>query len=296
VTADGSFDAVVFAGGGCRCFWQLGFWSVAAPALQLRPRMVSAVSAGCAMACAALLDRCQLTLDHFMAATARNPKNVYPWNLLRTARAPTGALHSALQSVSPTPRVFPHHAMYREAILAVVDAAGLERLRSGPELRMVLARPPAGLGPHLSLLLGLGCYVVERRTGDPVHTQLARRLGFGAEAVSGRRCRSPEELADLVLASSCTPPFTPVLRWDGRTVLDGSLAHSAPVCALDHPGRTLILLSRHYGTAPRPDSSRVYLAPSSPVPVSKWDYTSPQLLQQTYDLGRRDAEAFVAVQ
>ena len=83
---------------------------------------------------------------------------------------------------------------------------------------------------------------------------------------------------------------------DGRTVLDGSLAHSAPVCALDHPGRTLILLSRHYGTAPRPDSSRVYLAPSSPVPVSKWDYTSPQLLQQTYDLGRRDAEAFVAVQ
>ena len=39
------FDAVVFAGGGCRCFWQAGFWSVVAPALELRPRSITGASA-----------------------------------------------------------------------------------------------------------------------------------------------------------------------------------------------------------------------------------------------------------
>lgn len=42
----GGFDAVVFAGGGTRCTWPMGFWSAAAPALELSPRQVAAVSAG----------------------------------------------------------------------------------------------------------------------------------------------------------------------------------------------------------------------------------------------------------
>jgi len=32
--------------------------------------------------------------------------------------------------------------------------------------------------------------------------------------------------------------------------------------------------------------------PSRPVPIDVWDYTSPERLQQTFDLGRRDGEAF----
>jgi len=234
------------------------------------------VSAGAAMACAALLGRCEQTLALFMAATSRNPRNIYPANPLRGEP------------------LFPHHRMYREAILGIVDQDGLRRLQTDTELRMVLARPPARLGPRLSLLVGLGCYLVERRRGDPVHSRLARRLGFEAEAVSVRRCRTPEELADLVLASSCTPPFTPALRWTGSPVLDGSLAQSVPVDALDgDEQRTLVLLSRRYGAPPPSRPDRVYVAPSEPAPVGKWDYTRPHLLQRTYDLGRRDAEAFL---
>ncbi len=51
-TPNGPYDAVVFAGGGCRCFWQAGFWTEAAPALELAPRQVAGVSAGSAFACA----------------------------------------------------------------------------------------------------------------------------------------------------------------------------------------------------------------------------------------------------
>ena len=40
------FDAVAFAGGGNRCYWQGGFWEAAAPLLGLKPGMVVGVSAG----------------------------------------------------------------------------------------------------------------------------------------------------------------------------------------------------------------------------------------------------------
>ena len=50
------FEAVVFAGGGCRCFWQAGFWEVAAPALGWQPRVAGAVSAGAAPVAATCLD------------------------------------------------------------------------------------------------------------------------------------------------------------------------------------------------------------------------------------------------
>ena len=45
-------DHVVFAGGGNRCFWQAGFWSVAAAEFNWKPSRVASVSAGSATACA----------------------------------------------------------------------------------------------------------------------------------------------------------------------------------------------------------------------------------------------------
>ena len=35
------------------------------------------------------------------------------------------------------------------------------------------------------------------------------------------------------------------------------------------------------------------MGPSQPIPIDKWDYTSPSLVDQTYDLGRRDGEDFL---
>lgn len=266
------FDAVVFAGGGCRCFWQLGFWSVAAPELGLRPRVAVGVSAGTAMATAALLGRCRETLELFKEATARNPRNIYPGNLLRGEP------------------LFPHFAMYRQAILDTVDEQGLARLNEACDLRLVVARPPRHVGSRLSLLLGLGCYLWDRNTGDPVHGGTARSLGFSADVLHARSCSSVAELADLILASSCTPPFTPALRQGGRPVIDGSLVESAPVFALDgDEQRTLVLLSRRYRTAPPSIPGRAYVAPSRPITLSKWDYTNPDGLQLVYDMGQEDA-------
>ena len=44
------FKYAVFAGGGCRCLWQAGFWHVVSPELNLKPDIFAGVSAGAAMA------------------------------------------------------------------------------------------------------------------------------------------------------------------------------------------------------------------------------------------------------
>lgn len=273
---DGPFPSVVFAGGGCRCFWQVGFWEVAAPALSLRPRVVGAVSAGAAMACMAFGGALPDGIAQFKESARLNRSNVYPLNIFRRQQ------------------VFPHADIYRRTILDTLDAAALERLRAGPDIRVLLARLPGWLGPRSAVLAGIATYQTERILYNRVHPTFARRLGFFSEVVSVRQCQTAEEIADLVLQSSCTPPFTPVYRRDSRPVLDGGLIDNVPVEAVgSSDGPTLVLLTRSYPDplVPRIDG-RTYVQPSLPVPVRKWDYTSPEAVQRTYDLGRRDGECF----
>ena len=105
-------------------------------------------------------------------------------------------------------------------------------------------------------------------------------------------CASPQALADLVLASSCTPPFTPLLAQGGRPALDGGLTDNVPVAAVERADRpTLVLLARRYARLP-PHAGRRYVQPSAPVPVAAWDYTDARGIQAAFDLGRRDGEKF----
>ena len=113
-----------------------------------------------------------------------------------------------------------------------------------------------------------------------------------------RACETAEELADLVIASSATPPFTPVGAFRDRRLLDGGLVDNVPAFVAEHDPavrRNLVLLTRQY-----PDEvvgrrgTRLYVAPSEPVPVSRWDYTRPDLIEETVALGERDADRHAA--
>jgi predicted acylesterase/phospholipase RssA len=268
------FAAAVFAGGGNRCFWQAGFWSEAAPALGLAPHRVAATSAGAAIACVLFAGRLPEGLAHFRSAVAANPRNVYPGNVFHGRP------------------VFPHAAMYRQALLALIDPDSLARLHAGPEVLVPVTRAPRWLGVRTAFVVAGLADALEHAARPSVHPRLARRLGFAAEYVSVRSCPSPEALADLVLASSCTPPFTPALAYGGRPALDGGIADNVPAAAVDSDdGPTLVLLTRPFARLPR-DPARVYVQPSVPVPVSAWDYTDPAGIQAAFDLGRRDADRF----
>jgi predicted acylesterase/phospholipase RssA len=268
------FYSVIFAGGGNRCVWQAGFWEVAAPALGLAPKVVASVSAGACIAAMTLAGRTAESMAYMKAKTGANPKNFYLENLLNGRP------------------VFPHLGIYRQALLDLLDSDALAALKKGPDLRVLLARPPAWASPLMGVLLGFASYTLEKHLLHPLHPQWALKAGFQPEVVRVSACRDSVELAELILASSCTPPIVPAMYRGGRPVLDGGLIDNVPVAALSpHEFPALVLLTRRYPPhLLQGHRDRVYLQPSKPVPAGKWDYTNPGALQDAFDLGRRDAE------
>jgi len=270
-----AFESVVLAGGGSRCFWHAGFWREVQGPLALAPRQIAAVSAAGAIACAITAGIGEEALRLFQTATRANPRNCYPRNFL--GKDP----------------VFPHARMYRKAVLDLFDAATLARVHAGPDIRVLLGRMPRWLGPRSGFLTASAAYNFDKHVRRVVHPTTPRAIGYRPEVVSVRECSTPETLADLILASSCSPPMTSSLKWKGRYVLDGGVVDNVPVCALDGaPGATLVMLTRRYPALPD-IPGRTYVQPSAKIPVGSWDYTSPEGIQAAYDLGRRDGEAFL---
>lgn len=275
----GNFKSVVFSGGGSRCLWQVGFWETAAPELKIRPEILAGVSAGAAMAAMVTAGTSDTGLRLIKEATAMNRKNFYFSNIFRKEPA------------------FPHYRIYRNTVLNALDGSALKRLKKGPEVRVMFAHPPAYLGARSGTAVGLLAYVAEKHISHPVHPKLASKLGYTATVVKLNDCNSAEEMADLVMCSSCTPPFVPIQRYNGKITLDGGIIDNVPVYAIgsdEAKGDMLILLSRQYDEKTIPKvPGRVYVQPSEQPPISKWDYTSPDGLQDAYDLGRRDGEVFL---
>jgi len=280
------FDQVVFAGGGNRCWWQAGFWDVVQPQLQIRPRVITGISAGGATACMLYMRDSQWVMRYYEEALRHNKHNAYWGNLLRGEA------------------VFPHYRIYRQALLDIYGPH-FARLQDAPEIRIGVSHIPRWLGARSAVAAGLIAYNIEKHIRKTLHPTLGRKLGFHPEFVIAQDCERVDDLADLVLQSSCTPPFTPVLRRNGRPVLDGGMVDNVPVGALDDtPGRVLVMVTRLY---PRPQmfvvthrtresqgvQQRLYVQPSAKVPISSWDYTSPQQMQHAYNLGTQDGERFL---
>ncbi len=274
------FEQVVFAGGGHRCWWQAGFWEVVAPRIGLRPRLIAGVSAGAATACLVYANESRRALDYYHQALRGNPRNAYWGNLF-----------------ARDARVFPHDGIYRRAMKALLGGEAFERLRrDAPEIRVQFSRIPRWLGPRSAVALGLVAYNVEKYALRPLHPRFGRRLGFTSEVVRVQDCRTDAELISLIIASSCTPPFTPIEYRDGRPTMDGGLVDNVPVDAVDPDGGpTLVLTTRRYPAreAVFRHEGRVYVQPSVKIPVSSWDYTAPDLYERTCALGRSDGEAFL---
>lgn len=270
-------QSVIFSGGGSRCLWQAGFWEVLKETDRFNPSVIGSTSAGSTMACMLLAKKTETALAYFIQETHKNKKNAYFSNIF---------------SSKP---VFPHYRIYRSAILKLFSESDLEILKSGPEIRVQITRPPRWLGPRSGSFVGILLYSLEKLIKYPVHPSFAIKAGFTRLVVNLAVCKTVEELADLLLQASCTPPFVAVLYRDGRPALDGGLIDNVPVALVeDVCGTTLVLLSRQYPRESIPRvPGRVYIQPRDPITISKWDYTNPQGLQKTYDQGRKDADFFI---
>ncbi len=260
--------------------WQVGFWHTVSPELQLCPDIVAGVSAGAAMAGMIMGGTADIGLAMIKEATAANKKNFYMSNFLK--KEP----------------VFPHYRIYRETVLKTATMEALNRFKSGPEVRILITTPPFYLGARSGTAVGLLAYVLEKHTMHPVHPKLASALGYKPVVARLNDCDTAEEVADLVMCSSCTPPFLPIMKHRGKISLDGGIIDNVPVSAIgddEKKGKMLVLMSRIHREDRIPQiPGRLYVQPSVTPPVSKWDYTNPAGLQGAYDLGRKDGENFIS--
>jgi predicted acylesterase/phospholipase RssA len=269
---------LAFAGGGNRAFYQLGLMNRWGDRLRPRVAAVAACSAGACVALMWLTGRRAEARAVFQARTKGITRNL-DWR--RPLRGEPLA---------------PHGRIYRELLTTLLEGGGLERVRQQPFPVLVLASGfPRRLPASLAVVAGIAAYQTEKALRPRmVHPAFGRRLGFTPVVADARACDTAGDLVDLILASSATPPFTPLGRFRGQPLLDGGMVDNVPAFVTERVAgvrRTLVLLSRPYpGAVVGPQGTRFYVAPTRPVPVDRWDYTRPQRLEDTVDMGEREAD------
>ncbi|MDX2061018.1 MAG: patatin-like phospholipase family protein [Gemmatimonadales bacterium] len=274
--------AITLAGGGNRAFYQLGLLSRWWPRLESRIGAMSTCSAGACVALMLLSGRAETAFAFWHRRRGHVRRNL-DWTRLLRGERPA-----------------PHYPVYRDTLLFALADGGFERLQAQPfPVYALVAVPPHPLPIPLAVPIGLGAYSLERWLNPGrLHPGSGRRLGFEPIARDLRLAASPEAVAELILASSATPPFTPVGRVDGRPVLDGGLVDNAPAFVAERERiwpRHLVVLTRPYPASVMGErGNRWYLCPSEPPPADRWDYTRPERITRTIALGERDADRFGA--
>jgi predicted acylesterase/phospholipase RssA len=269
---------LTFAGGGNRAFYQLGLLSRWSDALLPRTAAVAACSAGACVITTFLSGRRAVAREYWMGRTRGITRN-FDWRLMLRGEPPA-----------------PQGGIYADTLRVTFAEAGLDRIREQPYPIYVLTAEVPFLLPHtLSAALGIGLYSLERSFRRAPHPVSPRMLGFRPLVVDARECETADELTRLILASSATPPFTPVGAFRGRALLDGGMIDNAPafVAEVRHPDapHSVVLLTRPYHPSVLGvQGRRLYLAPTVPPPIGRWDYTQPHLLDDTVALGEREAE------
>ncbi|MFZ5731829.1 MAG: patatin-like phospholipase family protein [Pseudomonadota bacterium] len=271
------FDAMVFAGGGNRCYWQGGFYEAASERLGLNPRLVVGASAGAFAATYSLLEIGPRVRESVIGACGTHLKN---FDLASWRRG------GPLCPVGP---------MYQELLAATIDDTALARINAKTDFRIAYARLPKHLSPKFGAALGIGAYQIEKQLFHPVHPRFGRRLGFRGGFVAVRSLKDPQLMRDALIASGGVPPFMPVTLVDGEPAFDGGLVDNVPVEPLlpveAQGGRTLVLLTRRYKAVPKV-ANRTYVQPSQKINVKQFDITNPTGIRQAFELGLKDGDAF----
>jgi predicted acylesterase/phospholipase RssA len=270
--------ALTFAGGGNRAFYSLGLMNRWADALLPRVVAVASCSAGACVITTLLSGRAAPAREFWLGRTKGITKN-FDWSKLLKGQRPA-----------------PQAEIYRETLRVTFAEGGLERIRSQPFPIYVVAAAFPWMLPHsLSVALGLGLYSLERSVRRAPHPVLPRTiLGFAPVTIDARECESVDELTNLILASSATPPFTPIGDFRGHKLLDGGMVDNAPAFVAErheNVRRSVVILSRLYHPSVLgAQGSRFYIAPTKQPPIGRWDYTQPHMLDETVAMGEREAE------
>lgn len=277
MTASLSFDAIGFAGGGNRCYWQSGFFEALNARYPQRPAYYVAVSAGayhCAMNLAGVRER---VLAAAFAFAERSLPDI-DWSALGRGRSPLAV-----------------GGLFRDFLTEQFGERELAALHAAPPILIQLSLPPTWMPGGLAALGSITAYQIEKRLTGGAHSKAGSYLGLKPSWISTHEIDSPAMLVDAIMATSSVPPFMPVGNIAGRACLDGGLVDNPPLRKLieteNAGGRTLLLTTR-YGKIPPSASGRIVVGPSEDIPIDKFTVSDADGLRHACAVGRRDGAAF----
>ncbi|PTM60822.1 patatin-like phospholipase family protein [Phreatobacter oligotrophus] len=272
-----SFDAIAFAGGGNRCYWQGGFWDAFTAIRPQNPSLVVGVSAGAFQACFSLIGEGDRVRSIVLEACATIEREL-DWGRLLKGRSP-----------------FVVADLYRDLIATVFGPLELAALRAAPEILIQVTHPPRWMPAMVAAYAAIGAYQVEKVVLGAAHSRAGRHVGLTAGHVSTHQLETPEALVEALMGTAAVPPFMPVGRIDGRPALDGGLVDNPPIDRIAtveaKGGRTLVLTTRAGKTIPATET-RTVVQPSVPIVTSRFAVTDGEAIRAAYELGLKDGEAF----
>ncbi len=268
-----NFDAIGFAGGGNRCYWQGGFWEALNQRHPQKPGYVVAVSAGSYKSCFNIIG---------IGSEVR-----------ARAFARSAELKAALAG-RPEWKVKPGE-YFRAFLTEIFGPRELDLLSRAPEILIQHSHPPDWLPAKIAAPAAILLYQLEKLVKRGSHSKAGRHLGFGVSWASTHAIKTPAELVEAIMSSSSVPPLLPAGQFGGRICLDGGLVDNPPLQKLAmteaEGGRTLILSTRH-GKMPAATANRITVGPSQDLAVAKFTVRDADGLRAAYELGRSDGEAF----
>jgi predicted acylesterase/phospholipase RssA len=273
------FDAIAFAGGGNRCYWQGGFWEAFTARHPQEPKRVVAVSAGAFQACFSLIGAGARVRSIVFDACAAIDKEIV-WSELVRGRSP-----------------FIVGGLYRDLITEIFGPLELAALKAAPEILIQVTHPPRLMPAVVAAYAAIGAYQIEKALTGAAYSRAGRHVGLKPAWISTHAIETPEELASALMGTATVPPFMPIGRVNGRPALDGGLVDNPPIERIgateSEGGRTLVLTTR--AGKPLPEApGRSVVRPSVPVAASRFAVTDAEAIRTAYELGLRDGEAFAA--
>jgi predicted patatin/cPLA2 family phospholipase len=283
---------ITFAGGGAKSFYQLGLMCRWRELLLPHVGLLSTCSAGSFVASIWLSEREENVGQFYREKYSGQLKN-FDWRRLLSGRTP--ALHEDI---------------YRDLLLTTFAGGGFERIRSRPFPVLILTTAfPAGMPSLIAMPFGYFSYNLRsmKRTRK-FYPAFNRVTGIKPMVFDARRSVSAQELSDLIIASSATPPFTAAGRFENKCLLDGGIIDHVPsFLSFESPGITHHLVIRVDKTVdkradkgadknsedhPAGAGKRLLLAPSEKVNVKSWDFTKPDLVEALIRQGENDADLY----
>lgn len=271
------FDAIGFAGGGNRCYWQSGFWEAFNALHPQQPDYYVTVSAGayhCAMNIAGKAKEVRTAAIAF--AERRLPD--VEWKNLARGRSP-----------------FIVGGLFDQFLMDMFADEDVAYLKTKPPILMQLSHPPSWMPSSLAALGSIGAYQIEKKITGGAYSKAGKYLGLKPFWVSTHDMQTARDLVDAILGTSSVPPFMRVGRVRGRTCLDGGLTDNPPLIKLKETevkGGHTLLLSTRYGRIPPSAPNRTIVSPSENITVNNFTIRDPEGLRHAFEIGLKDGENF----